>query len=75
MDAGNLKLAKTFNDVYVHVSIWNLESVIELSAITLRKLLHSNYRNLGIYVDARCDGQNYTIIYSEVRKMLPRIYS
>lgn len=48
--------------------MWNLESVIKSSTYTLRKLLQNNYHNLGVYVDARCDYNNYTIIYSEVRK-------
>lgn len=68
----NVKFAKTFNDVYVLASMWNLESLIKSTHI-LRKLLQNNYHNLGVYVDARCD-HNYTIIYSEVKKIVKKIY-
>lgn len=37
-----------------------------LPSRTMRRLLYGNYRNLGVYVDARCNSQNYTVIYSEV---------
>ncbi|KAL6441406.1 hypothetical protein ACFW04_003551 [Cataglyphis niger] len=64
----NVKFVKTFNDVFILASMWNLESVVGSS--TLRKLLQSNYRNIGIYVDARCDTHNYTVLYSEATKYL-----
>lgn len=50
--------------------MWNLESVA--GSLTLRKLLQNNYRNLGIYVDARCNVHNYTMLYSEVKVLLPK---
>lgn len=65
-----VKFAKTFNDVFILASIWNLESVVGSSA--LRKLLHNNYRNLGVFVDTRCDVYNYTVLYSEVKVLLSK---
>lgn len=62
----NVKFAKTLNDVFIIASMWNLESVA--GSLTLRKLLQNNYRNLGIYVDARCNVHNYTMLYSEATK-------
>lgn len=53
--------------------MWNLDSVDRLSSRTFRKFLHGNYRNLGVYVDTRCAGYNYTAIYSEVRETTFRI--
>ncbi|XP_019884193.1 uncharacterized protein LOC105254856 isoform X2 [Camponotus floridanus] len=64
----NVKFAKTFNDVFIIASMWNFESVA--GSLTLRKLLQNNYRNLGIYVDARCNVHNYTVLYSEATKYL-----
>ncbi|XP_018394995.1 PREDICTED: uncharacterized protein LOC108773628, partial [Cyphomyrmex costatus] len=46
----------------------NLGSVNGSSIRMLRKLLQNNYRNLGVYVDARCEGHNYTVIYYEATK-------
>ncbi|XP_018339199.1 PREDICTED: uncharacterized protein LOC108746755 [Trachymyrmex septentrionalis] len=62
----NVKFARTFNEVFVLTSICNLGSVNGSSI--LRKLLQNNYRNLGVYVDARCEGHNYTVIYYEATK-------
>ncbi|KAL6258656.1 hypothetical protein P5V15_010609 [Pogonomyrmex californicus] len=65
----DVKFARTFNDVFVLTSVWNLGSAVGSSTRTLlRKLLQNNYRNLGVYVDARCDAHNYTVIYSEATK-------
>ncbi|KYM92312.1 hypothetical protein ALC53_00767 [Atta colombica] len=64
----NVKFARTFNEVFVLTSMCNLESMNESSMHILRKLLQNNYRNLGIYVDARCEGHNYTVIYYEATK-------
>ncbi|XP_012056003.1 PREDICTED: uncharacterized protein LOC105619082 [Atta cephalotes] len=64
----NVKFARTFNEVFVLTSMCNLESMNESSIHILRKLLQNNYRNLGIYVDARCEGHNYTVIYYEATK-------
>ncbi|RLU16946.1 ObirIr75f.1 [Ooceraea biroi] len=64
----DVKFMKTLNDVFLIASIWNLDSVIGSSAHSLRMLLQNNYRNLGVYVDARCDNYNYTVIYSEATK-------
>lgn len=38
----------------------------------LRKVLQNNNCNLGVYVDARCEGHNYTVIYSEVKDSLSK---
>lgn len=67
---GDVKFARTFNDVFVLTSIWSLGSVNGSSIRSLRKVLQNNNRNLGVYVDARCEGHNYTLIYSEVKKFL-----
>ncbi|XP_014475981.1 PREDICTED: uncharacterized protein LOC106745163 [Dinoponera quadriceps] len=64
------KFARTFNSVYVPSSMWNLDFMSKLPSRTLRRLLHSNHRNLGVYIDARCDSDNYTMIYSEATKYL-----
>jgi len=69
---GDVKFARIFNEVFVLTSMYNLGSVNGSSIRTLRKLLQNNYRNLGVYVDARCDGHNYTVIYSEVKDALPK---
>lgn len=71
---GNVKFARTFNDVFVLTSICNLGSVDSLSTRTIRKLLQNNYRNLGVYVDTRCGDRNYTVIYSEVKDDLPKSF-
>lgn len=71
--ADDVKFAKTLNDVFVLTAMWNFNSVIALPAHTVRTLLQTNYRNLGVYVDARCDEHNYTVIYSEVKKMRSRL--
>ncbi|XP_011882972.1 PREDICTED: uncharacterized protein LOC105570412 [Vollenhovia emeryi] len=64
----DVRFARTFNDVFVLTSIWSLGNVNGSSIRTLRRLLQNNNRNLGVYVDARCDGHNYTVIYSEATK-------
>ncbi|EGI63056.1 hypothetical protein G5I_08502 [Acromyrmex echinatior] len=64
----NVKFARTFNEVFVLTSMCNLASVNGSSLRILRKLLQNNYRNLGIYVDARCEDHNYTVIYYEATK-------
>lgn len=64
---GDVKFARTFNEVFVLTSMWSLGYVNGSSIRTVRKLLQNNYRYLGVYVDARCEGHNYTIIYSEVK--------
>lgn len=67
---GDVNFARTFNDVFVLTSMCSLGSVNASSIRTLKKLLQNNYRSLGVYVDARCDGRNYTVIYTEVKDAL-----
>ncbi|KYN18291.1 hypothetical protein ALC57_09398 [Trachymyrmex cornetzi] len=64
----NVKFARTFNEVFVLTSMCNLGSVNGSSIRIFKKLLQNNYRNLGVYVDARCEGHNYTVIYYEATK-------
>lgn len=64
----DVNFARTFNDVFVLTSMCSLGSVNASSIRTLKKLLQNNYRSLGVYVDARCDGRNYTVIYTEATK-------
>lgn len=66
-DIENIEFARIFNSVYVLASIWNFESVTGSQMYNFRKLLYGNYRTLGVYIDTRCGGQNYTLMFSEVR--------
>lgn len=66
----DVKFARTFNEVFVLTSIWSLDLVNGSSIRILRKILQNNNNNLGVYVDTRCDGYNYTMIYSEVKDVL-----
>ncbi|XP_077270567.1 ionotropic receptor 75a-like [Temnothorax americanus] len=64
----DVKFARTFNEVFVLTSIWSLGSVNASSIRIIRKFLQNNNRNLGVYLDARCDGPNYNMIYAEAAK-------
>lgn len=64
----DVKFTRTLNDGLLIASMWNLDYVIGSSTHGLRMLLQNNDRNLGVYLDARCNNYNYTIIYAEVKK-------
>ncbi|XP_076766931.1 ionotropic receptor 75a-like [Xylocopa sonorina] len=73
----DLKLAKTFNDMYItYISMLN--STVE-SRLDVKKVLRAEYHQLGIFLDSRCDRRRYTRIlvdatrysmYDEMHKWL-----